>query len=418
MTHPIRLANLLLFGFLVFGLAVSRVYGQDGACYDCHGDPEFIIADEEGNEISMYVDSTNYANSVHGYFECITCHMDAEEIPHAEDLQEVDCGLCHDAAVEEYQRSIHAQAREAGAAEAPSCADCHGKHDMVPISSPDSRVHPLNLASTCALCHADPKIVRKYDIPIENPLAAYRNSVHGVALMSEQNFDAATCNSCHGSHDIRAMNDPESPIYWKHVLETCGQCHGEIYEQYTISVHWTAAERGVRNSPVCTDCHGEHEVRSPEDPESPVHPLRVSAVTCERCHGSELITQRYGLAEGRVRTYEDSYHGLAIKAGSLAAANCASCHGIHNILPSSDLRSLVHPANLQKTCGACHPKATKNFAKGPVHLTTTSTPGRVVQYVQNIYIALIVLVIGAMLLHNTADFIRRAKRKIRQREET
>ncbi|MFQ5772310.1 MAG: cytochrome c3 family protein, partial [bacterium] len=242
-------------------------------------------------------------------------------------------------------------------------------------------------------------------------------SVHGIAVLSEQNFDAATCTSCHGSHEIRTMDDPRSPIYWKNVPETCGQCHGQIYEQYTESVHWGATRQGIREAPVCTDCHGEHEVKSPQDPESPVHPLRVSAATCERCHDSELITNQYGLPEDRGETFEQSYHGLAIKGGSLAAANCASCHGIHNILPSSDPRSLIHPANLAKTCGTCHQGATANFAKGPVHLTTTTTPGRVVQLVQKFYILLIVIIIGGMIIHNSADFIRRAKRKVRQRVE-
>ncbi|HSE84398.1 MAG TPA: cytochrome c3 family protein [Thermodesulfobacteriota bacterium] len=371
---------------------------------------------ESGEEVSMYVDAEKYAGSIHGDFECETCHLDIEEVPHENDLQKVNCRMCHDSAFEEeYQTSIHAEAKKGGTEEAASCADCHGKHDIVLIDDPASRVHPLNLAATCAACHADPKITKKHHTPIANPLEAYKKSVHGIAVLSEKNFNAATCSSCHGSHDIRDMGDPKSSIYWTNVPATCGQCHGEIYEQYTESVHWIAAEEGVHQSPVCTDCHGEHEVRAAEDPASPVHPLRVSSETCERCHGSELISKRYGIAEARVKTFEDSYHGLAVKGGQVSAANCASCHGIHMILPSSDPRSMIYPGNLQQTCGSCHKKATANYAKGPVHLTTSTTPGRVVEIVKNIYIGLIVIIIAGMLIHNGADFVRRSKRKVRQR---
>lgn len=410
---PIFLVTL--FSCLLI-LNLSLLLSQED-CLECHGDPDLTTVDDEGNEMSLFVDSSVFANSVHGEFGCIACHVDAEEIPHEEKLEQVDCAACHDDVLEDYKFSIHALANEKGLTEAPTCSDCHGKHDILSSSNPESRTYSLKLAATCAACHADPKIVKKYHIPISDPLAAYKKSVHGVALLSEQNFDAATCSSCHGSHRIRTLGDPESPIYWKNVPETCGQCHGDIYEQYTESVHGRAAEQGIREAPVCTDCHGEHEVKSPEDPESPVHPLRVSAVTCERCHASELIAQRFGIPESRVATFENSYHGLAVKGGSLAAANCASCHGIHNILPSSDPRSLIHPANLASTCGSCHRDATENFAKGPVHLTTSTTPGRVVQLVQNLYILLIVVVIGGMIIHNAADFVKRSRRKVKQREE-
>jgi len=48
----------------------------------------------------------------------------------------------------------------------------------------------------------------------------------------------------------------------------------------------------------------------------------------------------------RVNSYFDSYHGLAAEGGSLVAANCSSCHGVHNILPSSDPHSTINRANL------------------------------------------------------------------------
>ncbi|MFQ5605535.1 MAG: cytochrome c3 family protein [bacterium] len=411
-----KIQTLCVVLVFMFTFEVRWSVGQED-CLECHGDVELTTENDSGDEISLYVDAEKFTNSIHGEFDCTDCHADVGEIPHEEKLTKVDCSVCHEDVVRDYQESIHAKAHQEGAVEAASCVDCHGKHAIRPSSDLESNSNPLKIAYMCATCHADPKIVKKYHIPIADPLAAYKNSVHGIAVLSEKNFDAATCVSCHGSHNIRSLDDTQSPIHWSHVPETCGQCHSEIHKQYSKSIHWTMAKKGVRNSPVCIDCHGEHVVKAHDDPASPVHPLRVSAETCERCHASELLTQRYGLPEARAATYEDSYHGLAVKGGSLSAANCASCHGIHKILPSSNPASLIHPANLAKTCGSCHLDATENFAKGSVHLTTSTTPGRVVLYVKNIYILLIVVIIGGMIIHNGADFIKRSKQKLKQREQ-
>lgn len=395
----------------ILGIGVLPVAAEptDADCLECHGDPEFSTVLDDGTEVDLSIDPATLAASVHAGFSCTDCHGGTDELPHDTPLPAVDCALCHDEEGADYEASIHARARARGAKDAPSCSDCHGTHDIRSRADPESRIDPLNVAATCARCHADPRIVKTYGIPVSDPLAAYRKSVHGAALVSERDFRAATCSSCHRAHRILPMDDPESSIFWRNVPETCGACHRTIYEQYRESVHGKAARNGVRGVPVCIDCHGEHAVRSPRDPAAPVHPLRVSRDTCGRCHGSELIAGAFGLPLDRVRTFERSYHGLAIQGGSVTAANCASCHGIHAILPSSDPRSTVHPANLRRTCGTCHDPDATGFARGPVHLASSTLPGRIVRFVRNAYITLIALVIGAMLLHNGADLARKAR---------
>ncbi len=74
------------------------------------------------------------------------------------------------------------------------------------------------------------------------------------------------------------------------------------------------------------------------------------------------------MAGNRVSTYIDSYHGLAAEGGSVVAANCSSCHGVHNILPSSDPHSTINHANLDATCGKCHKGVTQKFTQTKVHL--------------------------------------------------
>jgi cytochrome b subunit of formate dehydrogenase len=103
-------------------------------------------------------------------------------------------------------------------------------------------------------------------------------------------------------------------------------------------------------------------------------------------------------------------------------ANCASCHGVHNILPSSDPRSTVNPANLDVTCGQCHKGVTQKFTLNKVHVDTqngqSSDKGTTaVRYVRWVYIPLILLVIGGMFLHNAIIWrakliaIRRAQKR-------
>jgi formate dehydrogenase gamma subunit len=111
-----------------------------------------------------------------------------------------------------------------------------------------------------------------------------------------------------------------------------------------------------------------------------------------------------------VKTFFESYHGLAAQYGSTVAANCASCHGFHKILPSTDPRSSIYKTNLVVTCGKCHPGATANFAQSKVHVDAAATSGgagvgeQVNRWVRRIYLVLIVGTIGFMLAHNLLLF--------------
>jgi formate dehydrogenase gamma subunit len=122
---------------------------------------------------------------------------------------------------------------------------------------------------------------------------------------------------------------------------------------------------------------------------------------------------RFNMPLNRVPTYQDSYHGLAAREGRETVANCASCHGVHNIYPSSDPRSTVNRANLGKTCGKCHPDAGQRFAIGHVHTLPPATAGgRVLDFVKDFYLVLIPTVLGLMFFHNFLDWWRKAKRSL------
>ena len=325
-----------------------------------------------------------------------------------------------------YDHGFHARGVQGGM-KAATCIDCHARnHDLttiLPPNDPRSTVNRLNIAETCGRCHGDKSVMKGSGIS-DRPVLSYRESVHAKAL-AQGNLSAAVCTDCHGSHDILPAADPKSPIAKTNIPGTCSKCHKSESNEFMQSVHGQAVARGVSRSPVCTDCHGIHGIASPVEKATAVASTAVATDTCAGCHEGVTLTREFGVASGRVSSYKDSYHGLASQLGSKVVANCASCHGVHNILPSSDPKSMISAANLPQTCGQCHVGADANFTSGKIHLTSelVSAPGaqnagiigtRIVRW---IYIPLIVLVIGGMVVHNGLIWFRKAAIRKRQARE-
>jgi len=363
-----------------------------------------------------------YGGSVHailGETSCATCHGSVHELTSAAALIPAKCSECHADEVKSLAESIHGQAAKRGDPDAPKCESCHGSiHEVKGASEPESTVARKNLAETCAKCHSDAGFLSRHKIPIAHPVESYKQSVHGRAVASG-NEKAAACSSCHGSHNIYPATDERSMVnHWK-VPETCAQCHKEIARQFNESVHGEAVKAGVRDAPVCVDCHGEHLIMDPSNPASPLSAANISNETCGRCHNDPRLALRYNLPLNRLPSYAGSYHGLAVEGGKLTAANCASCHGVHDILPESDPRSTVNAANLPKTCGQCHKGVGEaKFTIGPVHVETNAGPNHpVVKWIRWTYWVLIPFTLGFMLLHNLLDLLAKLIRR-RPRQET
>ncbi len=200
------------------------------------------------------------------------------------------------------------------------------------------------------------------------------------------------------------------------VPKTCSKCHTQIAKVYEQSIHGEQLADGNLDAPACTDCHGEHNILKHTNPKSPVAFQNLSKEVCSPCHSSVKLTSKYNLSPDRLSTFEDSYHGLALEGGSTVVANCASCHGVHNIKPPSDPTSTVNKANLAKTCGKCHPGANQNFAVGKIHVSIQEKTEPVLYWIATTYIIMIFSIIGFMFLHNLLDFIKKAKiKKMKQR---
>ena len=438
-----------------FLLAQTKSSPSDSDCLACHGQKDL----KSGAGRSVFVDAAKHKASVHSILGCMDCHTDIKGFPHPAHITKVSCatchadetsdmaksvhsilgtgidscatchgaahyakpaaalipqlcGQCHGDEVKGFLSSVHGQAAKKADAQAPTCESCHGSiHKILSSQDPASPVAKKNLPNTCASCHSNPKFLAAHQIPFAHPIETYRLSVHGRAIAAG-NENAATCSDCHGSHAIYESRDSRSKINHWNIPATCGACHTQIAKTYDASIHGQAVAHGSTDAPVCTDCHGEHVILAPSQPESTVSPSRVSIITCGRCHGNTTLAARYNLPSDRVPTFADSYHGLAAREGSQTVANCASCHGVHNIFPTSDPRSTVNPANLAHTCGACHPGAGKTFAIGPVHVQPESrAESPAVRIIRHFYLVMIPLAIGFMFFHQLIDFLRKLSRR-------
>jgi formate dehydrogenase gamma subunit len=303
---------------------------------------------------------------------CLECHSDAD-LTMEKDGKEVSLFVDE----KKLRASVHAKNQ---------CSECH--RDLT-AEHPDDEKRALKV--DCAQCH-------------EKQSASFGASVHGLALHSG-NEAAAGCVDCHGTHEVFAHGSEKSATHFSRLLQTCGECHQQEAEDVAASVHGKATSEGVLEAPTCIDCHEEHKIGSL----SGAGAMRKVGETCSRCHESERINTKFGMPGDRVQTFSDSYHGLAVKGGATNAANCASCHGYHKVLRSTDPESSIHRKHLVETCGKCHPGAGENFAFGTIHAidAVQGDLGAVINHwVRIAYLLLIFGVIGVMLLHNLMSWLR------------
>jgi hypothetical protein len=133
-----------------------------------------------------------------------------------------------------------------------------------------------------------------------------------AAAAGPTNDDCLTCHS-----DATLKRDDGRPIRFSQ-------------ETHAASVHGQA---GL----ACTDCH--QDLAAAELP----HGAKLAKVDCTPCHAQEGAD------------YAKSFHAESHrKSASSRAAQCADCHGTHDILPPKDSASKTNHFNVPATCLACH----------------------------------------------------------------
>ncbi len=364
----------------VAAVEVQQAQIDNRRCLDCHGQSRMaelspgergtmvasavIDQDAPATRPGLYIGPEALSKSVHQSVTCLSCHAQATTLPHPAKMGPVNCSnaTCHVEQGVAFRRSTHAAVLAKGEAEAPTCATCHGGHDIRSKSDRESRVYPLNIVKICAGCHEKHQggVRGQTDAVMVNN---YLESVHGRAIQKGGLIVAATCADCHHSHDVLPAENPQSSVFRDNVPATCGKCHVGVEEVFAASIHGKLLASGDPNAPVCTNCHTAHRISASNTPS-----FQKDIVNeCGACHDKPLK----GGTDGRslYATYRRSYHGQVTQLGSDRAARCSDCHGAHDVLELENPQSRLFGANRVATCAQknCHPGANANFAKFEPH---------------------------------------------------
>jgi predicted CXXCH cytochrome family protein len=401
----------------------SKMSIQSESCLKCHLDPKLFPGEGKGS--AKFV--AEYKTSIHASImkngqeaaACSDCHgnhmIQNPSNPEASTTRTrlpETCGKCHKDIVDKFLNSAHGQALLNRSVAAPTCVDCHSEHSIKSVRSSDE-FSKINQVELCLKCHQEQKLPHKNYKGEEVLISNYKDSYHYKALQ-EGKLNSATCSDCHGSHEMKKFDDPASRIYKKNIAKTCGQanCHVKQLIDYTGSIHEVSLmTKPNSDAPTCTNCHGNHQIQKKDEQTNRISNSKGLVQLCSSCHNSVELVKKYNLPKERTATYMGSFHGLAVRGGSQVAANCESCHGNHNIRPSSDPLSTINKKNLPQTCGKCHPGADETLFNTPIHVTNQLTQSPFLYWVTKFYIFLIILVIGGMVLHNAFDFSKKLKKK-------
>ena len=330
------------------------------------------------------------------------------------------------------------------------CLLCHSKPDRIwnlPSGEQLSlEVDPQILAESvhgdanpdgplaCADCHIDHRFphptqtiqtVRDFQIERfascrtchEDEYTHAQDSIHGIALR-EGKIEAALCVDCHGGHNIQTPDEPRQRISF-----TCGECHGAIFDQYKDSVHGAALlDEGNPDVPTCVDCHGVHDI---EDPTTISYRVRSPQV-CAECHADEDLMNRYEISTNVFDSYLTDFHGTTVALFeqqdvdvATNKAVCYDCHGVHDIRSVDSEGSNVIRDNLLTTCQQCHPGATANFSDAWLgHYTPTIDSNPLLFVVNAFYTVLIPSVVGAFVLLIFTDIVRRLRHWLGRSQES
>jgi len=276
---------------------------DDVVCLACHDEEGFSVTLKSGEILPLTISTEDFEKSTHGSngVSCTTCHADIEDFPHPErttdTLREVklkyytSCQECHSEQFELTLDSVHQKSLAAGNDNAAVCADCHNPHTQQRLTDEKTgklldyaRIH---IPETCAKCHS----------AIYN---TYKESVHGSALTQEGNTDVPTCIDCHGVHNIQ---NPNTATFRNSTPYLCAKCHTdsalmqkyglstEVLNTYVADFHGTTVvlfdqtfPDQPTNKPVCTDCHGIHDIVRVDDPNKGLSVRTNLLARCQTCH--------------------------------------------------------------------------------------------------------------------------------------
>jgi hypothetical protein len=225
----------------------TDIHAQKGlTCADCHGgDANAPDPDTAMNKRAGFKGKPKHADIP---AMCGRCHSDGAY------MRQYNPSLRTDQFAQ-YQTSVHGKRLAKGDNKVAVCTDCHGLHGIRPAKDTRSKVNPVNVAQTCARCHADSAYMKEYGIKTDQ-FAGYSASVHHDAIAVRGDLSAPTCTTCHGNHGA-------APPGLASVENVCSTCHAFQAQLFDSSPHKAAfAAMGM---PTCMTCHSNHRILHPTD---------------------------------------------------------------------------------------------------------------------------------------------------------
>jgi predicted CXXCH cytochrome family protein len=344
--------------------------------------------------VSLYQAQSAQANGLRQETEkyCLSCHTNTSKSITLPSGEVLSIYVAPDA--------LHQSVHSAVGIECEACHTGITTYPHPPLEYTSRRELSLAYYQVCQKCHP----------------ANYQKTLDSIHAQMAANGKQNTpiCTNCHGIHDIRPPDQPRA-----HISETCGQCHPAVVDQYKQSVHGAALfESNNQDVPVCTDCHGVHNIQDPRTNQFRIKEPEL----CAGCHADPQLMGKYNLPSNVYDIYKTSWHGVDLTVYKSRwptiwhdSAVCSDCHGVHDIRKTTDPASHVNSANLLTTCQKCHPKAGPNWTgawTGHNEVSLKRTPS--LYYTKVFYTYLVPLILWMCMIYVALQVIRATVDRVRR----
>jgi len=158
-------------GLIESGLTVTAI------CVDCHTSHRELPASDSLSSINPKNIQETCSQCHYGIYEqfqlsvhsaditktekplptCYDCHKShsIERVERSDFRQGIidQCGKCHEDVTESYFETLHGKVSKLGDVRAAKCYDCHGSHNILKSTDPNSTLSRTNVVQTCKTCH-------------------------------------------------------------------------------------------------------------------------------------------------------------------------------------------------------------------------------------------------------------------------
>lgn len=377
-------------------------------CLGCHSYKGLTKQLENKEALSLYINASEFADSVHNPTSCAGCHMDISMANHPQ-VKKItskkeysanaskSCSMCHP---NDVLKKKPAHGYLITQTKAPSCSECHGAHYIKRITEWKTRISDIQYCLTCHKHDLSMKLGSGELLPLSVNETLLKNSVHGSlqcgvchtgfsktehplrTFKSKKEFSASvskactmchtetqlkkkpihadlittakvtTCVECHGSHSIKRMSELKPTVKEN---QYCLTCHKHKFsmplksgESLSLSVDESVIRKSVHDKLQCSACHiGFSKTEHPKRVFESKRKYSISASeVCKKCH------------ENANKLYEESIHLAQLKSGNLKSSTCTDCHGSHSIAKATTDKTLG-----LLSCNKCHGEINSVYEK-------------------------------------------------------